>query len=79
MVSVNYRLGAEGYMPMKGVPANRGALDWLAALRWIKENIANFGGDPDNVTIAGQSAGAIACIYLLTISARRAYFAERSP
>jgi para-nitrobenzyl esterase len=40
----------------------------LAALRWVKENIAALGGDPDNVTIAGQPAGVMACIYLLTIS-----------
>lgn len=43
MVSVNYGLGADGFMPIKGVPANRGVLDWLAGLRWVKKDIAAFG------------------------------------
>ena len=70
-VSVNYRLGAEGFMPIPGAPDNRGVLDWIAALRWVRENIEAFGGDPDNVTIAGQSAGGAACTYLLTIPRAR--------
>ena len=64
-VAINYRLGALGYLRLDGVaPGNLGLLDQLAALRWVRDNIAAFGGDPDNVTVFGQSAGAhsIACL-----------------
>ena len=64
VVSVNYRIGVLGYMAhpqltreQPEAPANFGSLDQQAGLRWVKRNIAGFGGDPDNVTIAGQSAG----------------------
>ncbi|MEV4112697.1 carboxylesterase family protein [Nonomuraea sp. NPDC049695] len=58
VVSLNYRLGAEGFACIDGAPANRGLLDQVAALEWVRENIAAFGGDPDQVTVAGDSAGA---------------------
>jgi para-nitrobenzyl esterase len=58
VVSLNYRLGAEGFAHIEGAPANRGLLDQVAALEWVRENIAAFGGDPDQVTVAGDSAGA---------------------
>ncbi|EFE66336.1 LOW QUALITY PROTEIN: carboxylesterase, partial [Streptomyces viridosporus ATCC 14672] len=58
-VSVNYRLGVEGYGLFPDAPANPGLRDQLAALRWVHEAIAAFGGDPDRVTLGGQSAGAI--------------------
>ncbi|MFR9732052.1 carboxylesterase/lipase family protein [Saccharopolyspora sp. MS10] len=58
LVSVQYRLGAPGWLRLPGVPDNRGLLDVLAALRWVRAEIAAFGGDPDDVTLAGQSAGA---------------------
>ncbi|MFF9819108.1 carboxylesterase/lipase family protein [Streptomyces sp. NPDC014006] len=58
-VSVNYRLGVEGYGLFPDAPANPGLRDQLAALRWVHEAIAAFGGDPARVTLAGQSAGAI--------------------
>lgn len=74
LVAINYRLGAEGFMPMRGAPGNRGILDWIAALRWVRDNISAFGGDPANVTIAGQSAGAIACTYLTTIPEAKGLF-----
>ncbi|HJQ45560.1 MAG TPA: carboxylesterase family protein [Amycolatopsis sp.] len=64
-VAVNYRLGALGYLRLDGVaPGNLGLLDQLEALRWVRDNIAAFGGDADNVTVFGQSAGAhsIACL-----------------
>ncbi|MCX5527263.1 carboxylesterase family protein [Streptomyces bobili] len=58
-VSVNYRLGVEGYGVFPGVPANAGLRDQLAALRWVHDSVEAFGGDPSRVTLAGQSAGAI--------------------
>jgi para-nitrobenzyl esterase len=57
-VSCNYRLGTEGFAQIPGAPANRGLLDAVAALRWVRENAERFGGDPDNVTVFGESAGA---------------------
>ncbi len=65
MVSVNYRLGVEGYGLFPDAPANPGLRDQLAALRWVHESIAAFGGDPDRITLFGQSAGAISIGALL--------------
>jgi para-nitrobenzyl esterase len=68
VVSLNYRLGIAGGLYLGDIEpgcANFGLLDQIAALRWIKENIAAFGGDPDNVTIGGQSAGAMSVAALL--------------
>ncbi|MFJ4842962.1 carboxylesterase/lipase family protein [Streptomyces sp. NPDC088746] len=58
LVTLNYRLGIAGFLDVPGAPANRGMLDVVAALRWVRENVAAFGGDPHNVTLFGQSAGA---------------------
>ncbi|MEV0253900.1 carboxylesterase family protein [Streptomyces sp. NPDC050732] len=58
LVTLNHRLGIAGFLDLPGAPANRGLLDVVAALRWVQENIAVFGGDPRNVTLFGQSAGA---------------------
>ncbi|MFH9354547.1 carboxylesterase/lipase family protein [Kitasatospora sp. NPDC017646] len=58
LVTLNYRLGIAGFLDLPGAPANRGLLDVVAALSWVRENITAFGGDPDNVTLFGQSAGA---------------------
>ncbi|MFJ7236925.1 carboxylesterase/lipase family protein [Streptomyces olivaceus] len=58
LVTLNYRLGIAGFLDLPGAPANRGLLDVVAALRWVRENISAFGGDPHNVTLFGQSAGA---------------------
>ncbi|PZH14967.1 carboxylesterase, partial [Streptomyces sp. NTH33] len=59
LVSVNYRLGVEGYGLFPDAPANPGLRDQLAALRWVHDSIRAFGGDPGRITLAGQSAGAI--------------------
>lgn len=67
LVSVNYRLGVDGFALLPGVPANRGLLDQLAALEWVRANISAFGGDPGNVTIFGESAGAMSVITLLSM------------
>lgn len=72
-VSVNYRLGVFGWLAhpelsaesAEGVSGNYGLLDQLAALAWVKANIASFGGDPANVTVMGESAGALSITYLL--------------
>ncbi|WP_051791145.1 carboxylesterase/lipase family protein [Amycolatopsis jejuensis] len=58
LVTVNYRLGAPGFLDLPGAPANRGLLDVVEALRWVQRSIEAFGGDPGNVTLFGQSAGA---------------------
>lgn len=72
-VSINYRLGALGWMAHPelsaesphGVSGNYGLLDQIEALRWIRDNVAAFGGDPDNVTVMGESAGALSVTYLM--------------
>ncbi|MFV0131512.1 carboxylesterase/lipase family protein [Streptomyces sp. HMX112] len=67
-VSFNYRLGVYGFghLPDAPAPANRGLLDQIAALTWVRDNIAEFGGDPGNVTVAGESAGAMSILALLS-------------
>jgi para-nitrobenzyl esterase len=74
VVSINYRLGIEGFMPIEGAPSNRGVRDWIAALEWVRDNIEAFGGDPGEVTIAGQSAGGMACATLLAVPRARGLF-----
>ncbi|WP_371786062.1 carboxylesterase/lipase family protein [Streptosporangium subroseum] len=71
LVTVNYRLGIPGFLHLSDAPDNRGMLDVLAALRWIQDNIAAFGGDPANVTLFGQSAGAILVAGILADPAAR--------
>lgn len=73
-VTPNYRLGADGYAALPGRPANRGLLDQIAALRWVRDNIATFGGDPDQVTVGGESAGAMSTGALLASDASRGLF-----
>ncbi|MFZ2530253.1 MAG: carboxylesterase family protein [Rhodococcus sp. (in: high G+C Gram-positive bacteria)] len=73
-VSINYRLGAEGFAFLEGAPANRGLLDQVAALFWVRDNIAAFGGNPDLVTIAGESAGAMSVMSLLAMPAADGLF-----
>jgi para-nitrobenzyl esterase len=84
VVSINYRLGVLGYLahpelsaesPL-GISGNYGLLDQIEALRWIKRNIAAFGGDPAKVTIAGESAGGLSVMYLLAAPDARALFSK---
>jgi len=83
-VSINYRLGLLGYLahpalsaesPQK-ISGNYGLLDQIEALRWLRDNIASFGGDPKQVTIAGESAGALSVIELLASPLARGLFAR---
>ncbi|MER5310573.1 carboxylesterase family protein [Streptomyces sp. NPDC002773] len=69
LVSVNYRLGVEGFGVFPDAPANLGLRDQIAAMTWVRENISAFGGDPERVTVFGESAGAI-CIAALLASPR---------
>src|SRR5690625_8003345 len=76
VVTFNYRLGVLGYLPLAemdretyGLSGNCGLLDQLAALPWVKENIAAFGGDPDRVTVFGESARAMCIGAMLTMPA----------
>ena len=66
-VTLSYRLGFEGFGVIDDSPNNRGLLDMVLALQWVRDNIAAFGGDPQNVTIAGQSAGGGAVLTLLAV------------
>lgn len=65
LVAVNYRLGAEGFSVLGDTPLNLGIADQLAALRWVQDEIGNFGGDPRNVTVFGESAGGSSVATLL--------------
>ena len=74
VVTLNYRLGILGYLAhpglsaesAQGISGNYGLMDQTLALEWVKRNIAGFGGNPDNVTVAGESAGALSVVLLMT-------------
>lgn len=79
VVTFNYRVGVEGFAQLEGAPANRGLLDQLAALHWVQQNIAGFGGDPERVTVCGQSAGAGSIATLLAVGLFRRAIAQSVP
>lgn len=65
LVTINYRLGAEGFLALSGGSTNIGLRDQIAALHWVRDNVAGFGGDPDSVTVFGESAGGTSVAFLL--------------
>ncbi len=74
LVTINYRLGADGFLWFGEGTPNLGLLDQIAALTWVRDNIAGFGGDPGNVTVFGESAGAMSACALLTMPAAHGLF-----
>ena len=81
VVTINYRLGALGFVHLEGLAksgfeesSNLGSRDQIAALEWVRENIGEFGGDPENVTVCGQSAGAMSVGALLGAPSARGLF-----
>ncbi|WP_420114375.1 carboxylesterase/lipase family protein [Pseudactinotalea sp.] len=74
VVTITYRLGLEGFGHIPGAPDNRGVLDCLAALRWVQQEIAGVGGDPEQVTVGGQSAGGGLVLSLLSSPQARGLF-----
>ena len=74
VVTLNYRVGIEGFTLIEGAPANRGLLDQVAALEWVRDNITAFGGDPGQVTVFGESAGAGSVASLLAMPAASGLF-----
>ena len=82
LVTINYRLGVFGFLATpelkregNGSAGNYGLMDQVAALKWVKENIAQFGGDPDKVTIFGESAGSISVCALMAAPSAQGLFA----
>ena len=82
LVSINYRLGRLGFFAFPALSkenpneskGNYAYMDQIAALKWVKQNIAAFGGDPNNVTIFGESAGGVSVHSLITIPAAKGLF-----
>ena len=82
VVIINYRLGPLGFLYLPEVPnvsANVGLMDQIAALKWVKNNIINFGGDPKNVTLFGESAGAGSICCLIGMPAAKGLFNRMIP
>ena len=86
VVTINYRLGPLGFLRLNDLTngkiaatGNEGVLDQIAALRWVRDNIAEFGGDPGNVTIFGESAGGMSVGTLLAAESARGLFHKAIP
>ncbi|MBY9076835.1 carboxylesterase/lipase family protein [Nocardioides sp. WL0053] len=78
-VVINWRVGADGFLYLGDDVANVGLLDQVAALEWVRENIAAFGGDPGNVTVFGESAGAMSIGTLLSMPRAEGLFRRAIP
>lgn len=74
LISINYRLGPLGYLYIPGAPSNIGQLDQIEALRWVRDNVEFFGGNPDDVTIFGESAGATSICALMAMPKAKGLF-----
>lgn len=74
VVTINYRVGIFGYLCVPGEIANLGQLDQITALEWVRNNIEFFGGDPDKVTIFGESAGGVAVCTLMGMPGAKGLF-----
>jgi para-nitrobenzyl esterase len=74
VVTVTYRVGALGFAALPGCPPNRGLLDQVEALRWVRDNIGAFGGDAGNVTVFGESAGGGSILHLMAMPSARGLF-----
>jgi len=74
VVTIEYRMGAFGFLCAEGISSNLGLQDQVCALQWVQRNIADFGGNPANVTIFGESAGATSVAYLLVMPSARGLF-----
>lgn len=74
VVTINYRLGALGFLYVPGKTANVGFLDQVLALKWVKDNVEYFGGDSENITIFGESAGGLSVSCLMTMPAAKGLF-----
>ena len=85
IVTINYRLNIFGFLNLAAIDSNfedsgcLGIKDQIAALQWVKENIAEFGGNPENITIFGQSAGSISCMFLTITPAAKGLFNKAIP
>ncbi|MFX0140346.1 MAG: carboxylesterase/lipase family protein [Candidatus Hodarchaeota archaeon] len=74
VITINYRLNALGFSFLPGIISNVGLLDQIIALKWVRENIENFGGDADNITIFGESAGGMSVTTLLAMPEAKGLF-----
>ncbi|HSW39429.1 MAG TPA: carboxylesterase family protein, partial [Acidobacteriota bacterium] len=81
LVTINYRLGALGFMNLNEITGGKipatgceGLLDQIAAVNWVRENIINFGGDPDNITLFGESAGAMSICNIMSMPVAQGSF-----